>query len=97
MSERFPYKEWLSGIDSTDSDKVMVAIRKLIADERYEDKQKLVAMGLLLEENKEKYISKLKAIIGNKEVIIKNLKNELQLKSSAEKKKVVVIRHKKQN
>lgn len=95
MGERFPYKEWLSSIDVSDTDKVMVAVRKLLADSRYDDKQKLVALGLLLENNKEKYISKLKSIIGSKESIIKDLKEELKQKTTVEKKKVVIVRHKK--
>lgn len=96
MGEIFPYKAWLSGIKTSDTDSVVIAVKKLFADERYDDKQKLVALGLLLESNKEKYISKLKSIIGNKDNIIKNLQNELQQKSIVtEKKKVIIVRHKK--
>lgn len=97
MGVKFPYREWLSGIDVSDTDCVMASVRKLIADETYEDRQKLVALGLLLESNKERYISKLKSIIGSHLTEIERLRNEnKQLKNGAEThKKIVVVRHKK--
>lgn len=111
MGKKFDYKEWVSKINTLDTVTVLQEIKKVLADEEFADNQKMVAIGFLIDANKEEYVAKMKCICTNKDKQITDLKSNIrQLKEQLRKenkkpyiapqtkktgKKVVVIRHKK--
>lgn len=87
------YKK-LTNVDVTDPDAVAEAIKNICEKDDMVSEQKLFAIGLIIQKNKENYISRLKSEISELKKKIENLKSDMQPKTSEPKKKVVIVRKK---
>lgn len=87
MGKPFNYKEWAYALDVRDSSKCIVEVRKLLSDSGLDDRQKMVALGFLVDRNKENYINDLKATIGSRNKEIELLKKS---NVSTQKKKIII-------
>lgn len=88
MGKSFNYREWVSQIDVKDTTKCLQEVRKLLANSELDDRQKMVALGFLVDKNKELYINDLKATIGSRNKEIELLKKSNA--QTAQKKKIII-------
>lgn len=86
MGKPFDYKKWANALDVRDSSKCIGEIKKLMSDSALDDRQKMVALGFLIDRNKENYINDLKATIGSRNKEIELLKQ----KNNVTKKKIII-------